>query len=267
MRRTMRAGVLVAALMVGVGCTTVAPDAGQEAVLVMKPVLFGQGGVDSTPVPTGLQYVAFTTWPVYVDMRPTQVDVVIDDAMSADNVPLDFSAAIRVQVRDSVRLIEHFGPDWFANNVGREFDNRIRTAIKRYRLNDVAGSPEVAAAIDLEVSTEMTDYMKAAGIPVDIIGVAVGRANPPDSIRTQREATAAQQQRLETERQTLIAEQVRENAEAQRAKSDNAYREGMRLSPEQFVELEKLKAFTSACGDGKCTILMGTGANALLTLK
>ena len=42
-------------------CSTVQPDAGHEAVLVRKPLIFGSGGVDETPVKTGLKYVAFTT--------------------------------------------------------------------------------------------------------------------------------------------------------------------------------------------------------------
>ena len=35
-------------------CSTVQPDAGHEAVLVRKPLIFGSGGVDPTPVKTGL---------------------------------------------------------------------------------------------------------------------------------------------------------------------------------------------------------------------
>ena len=40
-------------------CTSVTPDAGQEAVLVHKPWFFGTGGVDNTPVETGLEYTWF----------------------------------------------------------------------------------------------------------------------------------------------------------------------------------------------------------------
>lgn len=40
--------LLVVAL--AIGCRTVQPDAGHEAVLVRKPLIFGSGGVDPTPV-------------------------------------------------------------------------------------------------------------------------------------------------------------------------------------------------------------------------
>ena len=38
---------LMAVLAIGCGFKTVAPDAGHEAVLIRKPLLFGSGGVDS----------------------------------------------------------------------------------------------------------------------------------------------------------------------------------------------------------------------------
>ena len=44
-----------------VGCTTVRPNAGHEGVLIRKPMIFGSGGVDPTPVKTGLRYIAWTT--------------------------------------------------------------------------------------------------------------------------------------------------------------------------------------------------------------
>ena len=37
-----------------VGCHGVCPEADEESVLIMKPWLIGHGGVDMTPVTTGL---------------------------------------------------------------------------------------------------------------------------------------------------------------------------------------------------------------------
>ena len=49
--------VVVLLVAAAAACRTVTPDAGHEAVLVRKPLIFGSGGVDSTPVKTcGIAY-------------------------------------------------------------------------------------------------------------------------------------------------------------------------------------------------------------------
>ena len=102
---------LVAVLAMGCGFRTVAPDAGHEAVLIRKPLLFGSGGVDSRPVKPGLQYIAWTTQAVDVNMQPARVDAEFDDLMTADGVPIDFHAVISYIVIDSVKLVRDFGAD------------------------------------------------------------------------------------------------------------------------------------------------------------
>lgn len=74
-----------------------------------------------------------------------------------------------------------------------------------------------------------------------LVQVTVGKANPPDAIKNQRIATAEQQQRALTEQQKKLAEDQREQAELSRAKADNAYRNAMTLSAEQFLRLETIK--------------------------
>jgi hypothetical protein len=83
--------------------------------------------------------------------------------------------------------------------------------------------------------------------------VTLGRANPPDAIKHQRIATAEQEQRVNTERQRKLAEDMRRGSEESRAVADNAYREAMRLSPEQFLQLEQIKMLHDVCGGGKCS--------------
>ncbi len=61
---------LFLALVLSIGCSSAAPDAGHEAVLISKPFFIGSGGVDPNPVRTGRVYIAFSTQAVMVDMRP-----------------------------------------------------------------------------------------------------------------------------------------------------------------------------------------------------
>lgn len=246
--------VMVAALA---ACSSVTPNAGQEAVLIRKPLLFGSGGVDSSPVPPGRRFEAWTTDAQYVEMRPLQVNVEFDDLMSRDGVPLDFDAAVRYQITDSVKLVTGFGADdgFFARNLERPFRDAVRDAVKKRGMNETAIDATASEAIDAEVTAATEGVIASAGLPIRLIDVTLGRANPPDAIKSQRIETAAQEQRINTERQTKLAEDQRLESERARAAADNAYREAMPLSPEQFLTLESIKAMREVCGGGKCSFV------------
>jgi regulator of protease activity HflC (stomatin/prohibitin superfamily) len=248
-------------------CTTVAPDAGFEAVIVRKPFLFGHGGVDETPVKTGRSYFAVSSSAIYIDVRPLQFQEHFEDLMSSDGVPLDFDAALRLQVTNSVAVIRDFGPEWYQRNVSAVFRKLVRDAVKQHSMNETAISASAAEEIDGNVSASLTKYLADAQLPVRLIDVTLGRANPPDAIKHQRVATAEQEQRSNTERQRKLAEDQRKEAEAARAAADNAYREAMRLSPDQFLQLEQIKMLHEVCGGGKCTFLLGNGAVPTLNVK
>jgi regulator of protease activity HflC (stomatin/prohibitin superfamily) len=231
---------------------------GEEAVLVDKPLVWGHGGVRSEPVKTGRTYIWPTTDSIPVEMRPQQFSEKFADLMSRDGVPLDFDAALRTQVLDSVALIEKFGEQWYENNVAVEFRNRVRQSVRKYGMNETAIDTAAVEKIDVEVSEALDSYLKSAGIPVKLIQVTVGKANPPDMIKTQRIETAREEQRKLTEDQRKKAEDARLEAETSRAAADNAYRTSMDLSPEQFVTMEAIKAQREVCKDGNCTFVIGT---------
>jgi hypothetical protein len=138
MKKSGFAAMAASLLLACTGCTVVSPDAGQQAVLIDKPILFGHGGVRDQPVTTGLTYTWFSTnriyvnmfpqqydrdqpvttgltytWfstnRIYVNMFPQQYDGNFGDLMSSDGVPLDFHAIIRLQVVDPVVLVKNFG--------------------------------------------------------------------------------------------------------------------------------------------------------------
>lgn len=263
-------GTFVSIFVIGVisllGLFSVKPDAGQEAVLIHKPLIWGKGGVDPTPVVTGRKYVWWTTDAIYVDKRPQQFPEHFDDLMSKDGVPLDFDAALRTQVLDSVALIQKYGEKWYENNVQVEFKNRVRQAVRKHGMNETAIDTTAIDAIDVEVTAAMETYLKSADIPVKLVQVTVGKANPPDSIKNQRIATASEQQRKLTEDQRKLAEDARLAAETSRAKADNAYRDALGLSSEQFVTMEGIKMQRDVCTHGSCTFVIGTNGGIVLPL-
>lgn len=251
------------------GCTVVSPDAGQQAVLIDKPVIFGHGGVRPEPVSTGLTYTWFSTHKIYVNMFPQQYDGNFSDLMSSDGVPLDFHAIIRLQVVDPVALVKNFGQDWYKNNVEQEFFNRVRSAVKKHGMNETAIQTTAIDEIDSEVSREMTEYLRDNQLPIRLLKITVGKANPPDAVRNQRVETAQQEQRVLTEHKRDLAEQARKAAEQSRAEADNAYRVAMNLNPAQFVEMERIRMQSAVCAtkDAKCTFIIGGQLAPVLDVK
>jgi hypothetical protein len=248
------------------GCSVYSPDAGHQVVLIEKPMLFGHGGVDPVPVTTGRTFTAATTDGVDVNMQPQRYEQELDDTMSADGVPLGFHAIINLQVTDAVTIVKNFGPNWYKNNVEQEFAQQVRQAVRKRGMNEMAINTTAIDAVDTEVESGMAAYLSAKGLPVKLITMTVGRANPPDAIKNQRIETAAQEQRVQTEKQIAQAEDQRKNAETARAAADNAYRQAIGLTPEQYVQLKRIEMEVKVCSEGKCTFIENGGAVPALTV-
>lgn len=258
------AALAVAVLVVSVvGCKSFAPNAGHEIVLVKKPIFFGHGGVDPTPIKTGRTYAAMSTDGIDVNMQPHKYETELPDTMTSDGVPITFHAIMVLKVTDSVSLIKNFGPEWYANNPEEPFKTMVRQAVRKRGMNETAISTVALDSIDSEIRDQLVAFMKEKSLPVELVTMTVGKANPPDSVKTQRIATATQEQRIQTEQQTKLAEDQRAAAETSRARADNAYREAMGLSPQQFIQLETVKMQREVCGEqGKatCTFIQSGGA-------
>lgn len=244
----------LAAFGCSTGCMSTV-DAGYQGVLVKKPWVFGHGGVDKEPVATGLTWTAPTTEVVRVNIQPAQFEMQFNDFMSKDAVPLDFHTVIRLQVTDAVKLVDRFGPDWYKNNIGRELENRVRTAVKKHGMNETAIETTAIDQIDAEVSAAMEKYIKEVDLPVKLIAITVGRANPPDSIKTARENTASEQQRLIMEQQRAKAEEARALAEEKRGLADKSYAEKFGITSDAYVKLKQVEMCAASKG---CTLILGS---------
>jgi len=257
------------ALILG-GCSVYAPDAGHQVVLVEKPWFFGHGGVNPEPVTTGRTWAAITTDGVDVSMQPQRFEQDMSDTMSADGVPLGFHAMITLQVTDAVALVKNFGPNWYQNNVEPQFMQDIRQSVRNHGMNEVAINSSAIDAIDNEVRGQLESFFNSSHIPVRILSMTVGRAIPPDAIKDQRIQTAAQEQRIQTEKEVTLAEEQRAKAEAARAVADNAYRQAIGLSPAQFIELQRIQMQGVVCGpNGKanCTYIQNGAATPTLEVN
>ncbi len=234
-------------------CSTVEPNAGEEAVLTYKPILFGHGGVDTAPVKTGLQYIALTTTATVVDMKPQRIDLMFDDLMTSSGVPIDFHAVLTYQILDTVQYDDKTTqPGFFARNLDQPFRTAVRDEVKNHDMQSMAITASAADAVDTAVTTHLERLIKETDVPIRLIDLSLGRANPPDAIKTQRIETAAQEQRIITEQQRKLAEDQRKMAEESRAAADAAYNNKMSLSPTQYVELENIKMQKEVCAKSTC---------------
>jgi regulator of protease activity HflC (stomatin/prohibitin superfamily) len=251
--------LIIIALALG-ACSVYSPDAGHEVVLVAKPWFFGHGGVEPQPVKPGRTFAAITTEGIDVYMQPQKFETEMHDTMTSDGVPISFHAIVVLQVADSVALITNFGPNWYQNNLEEQFKTMVRQAVRKRGMNETAISTTALDAIDGEIRDALIAFIKEKGLPVRLITMTVGRANPPDSIKNQRIETATQEQRVQTEKQIKLAEDQRKAAEESRAAADNAYRQAIGLSPEQYVQLKRIEMERAVCNEGKCTFIENAGA-------
>jgi hypothetical protein len=246
MKKKSMLSVLSLCLMLGMNsCINVAPGAGEEAVLIHKPYIFGHGGIDEKPVETGRQYEWFSTSYVIVSMLPQKFDEKLDDAASNDNTLLDFNTQIQLQVEDnkSPVLIKNYGKDWYVNVIQEVYRNTVRNYISKFGPFDLMSNREVLDSINFAVKNDMERYIdelsvKSGELPIDVVNVVVGRAIPNEKQKAEMDNTAAATQAKRTEESRYEMLKAKEAAERQRAIADKAYQVEMGLSADQFIQLK-----------------------------
>jgi regulator of protease activity HflC (stomatin/prohibitin superfamily) len=134
-------------------------------------------------------------------------------------------------------------------------------------MNEMAIQVTAAEEVDSAVTGHLQSIIQATGVPVKLIDLSLGRANPPDAILHQRVETAAQEQRINTEKQKKLAEDQRKLAEESRAAADQAYNQKMGLNTEQYVALQAIQMQRDVCAKGTCTFIYGASATPMLNLR
>ena len=262
------------ACMMLASCTVVAPEAGEEGVKVHKPWVFGSGGVDMTPVETGLQYTWLSTDYVIVNMLPQAYDEDLDDATSNDNTLLDFNTQIQLQVKDNMSpvLVKNYGVNWYNSVIKEVYRNTVRGYISKYGPFDLMSNREVLDSINLFVKNDIQNYIKVLSskqgeLPIDVVNVVVGRAIPNERQKAEMDATAAATQAKRTEesrRDMLVA---REAAERQRAIADKAYQEELGLTTDQFIQLRAWEIIKDKNGANIDVLFNADGTNKMWNVR
>lgn len=265
MKKTLLS-IYILSLVLLSGCSVIEPDATDVAVIIDRPYFFGSGGVRDEVIPGGTRHYDYlSAKAVYIKMNPQQRPVAFDDFASQDNILLDFETNIQYQIIDAPKLVSKFGGDWFDNNLKSQYTAIVRDEVKKYPMSDMMSSPETAKKIDDEVTTKVTALIKEVGLPIKILNITLGRAIPNKNVLDQMNKTAEQQQRVKTLAAAVEAEKEREKEQKAKADADNAYRNKMGLSPEQYLVREIAEINANACkAAASCTVVP---ASASITIR
>lgn len=249
------------------GCTRISVEPGQEAIKIRKPWIFGHGGIVEEPIPTGLSYAALSSDYVSVDVTPVLFDEEFNDIMPKDNNPVDYHAAVRIQITDSVKLVKKYGvwyqkdsdnkyalSRWYVTNVQRPFQNMNRNQVRHYSMPELALNQDVVENVERQLEKELTDFFKKNDMPAKVIEISLGRISPQKEIIDAYNETGVQQQRAKTEAQRANAEVARKQAETARAQADRAYQDAMGLTAQQYIQLQQIKM----CAEkANCSVFLG----------
>lgn len=249
-------------------------NAEEKGVIVSQPYFFGSNGVKPDVLPPGGYWVWKSNKVFGVHTLPQQVSEQFADMMSSDSIPVTFDAHLNYVTTDPVTFVKSWGDNWYAANVQQMFRTVARDECKRYKMNELISNPTTARAIEVQILKEVQAFAVAKKMPMTFTSVNIGSINPNKDVMNEIAQTAVQQQRQRTEGEKKKAEDNRRMTEVSRAAADNAYREAMKLAPEQYIRLEAVKAYSHAAEEcaknDKCTMILtqpGNDVKATLGVK
>ena len=260
------------ALVMTCSCHGVKPNADEEAVLIYKPWFFGHGGIDMTPVESGLTWCVWTTDAVTFKIVPVKNQVDMNDLFSDDNTPLDFHTVIITQIQKgkSPILLQNYGEDWFNTNIYNYYCNLVRDHISQHSPFDLMSNRAILNEIDDKVLKQMRDYVaelsKDKEFPVTIRQVTIGKATPNEEQLAEMNKTARAVQAKQTQEREAEVQLAREKAERQRAIADKAYMDEMHLSAADFISLKWIETIANKEG-ANIDVLVGGNTSQMWNVR
>ena len=234
---------IIAFILTILSCSREAVDANEEGVFIMKPYIFGKGGVSNSPLTYGSEWKVFSTDFVKFIMSPKQYEEPFEDLVAKDNNLVNTNAYLTLQIETgrTPDLLKNFGEDWYVNNVQETFRKITRDKLCEYGMFELTTNRQVYVEINSDIDNSLREYFVERGLPVVIKSVVISRAQPSKGVLEEIDRTGVQMQAKLTQSKRIETEQAREDAELARAKADKAYMKEMNLSAGQFIELRALE--------------------------
>ena len=261
--KTLRAVFIVAVFVILTSfmqsCTIVTVEPGEVAVLTDQPWFFGHGGVRPQTVSTGRSYTWISTDYEKYTVTPIMYEEHFENIMTSDNNPVSFSAYIKISVKGDSAAYLHktFLAEWYKNNVQPKFRTKVRDKACMYEMFKLTTDRTVSTKMESELVAEMTQYVNKIKIPVIVEEVNIGSVQPQPDVLAEIAQTAVKVQNQKTQDAEKAAQIKRQGAETERAIADQAYKNNMGLTNDQFIQLKTIEMYEKAAKEGT-TFLFGS---------
>lgn len=250
--------ISIVAMLTMTSCTYESIDENQVGILVQRPYLFGSDGTQV--LHPGRHVIAESSSLYLMDATPHRFVEKFTNLTTKDksDVDFDFTFVMKIDPDKADVLYRGWGFEWYERNLEKEFRRSIRNKGMSYDMSLITSDPKIAKEIEDHVIEECRDIIKELKMPIGLVSVSMGKAEPPKEVLDERSATAAAKQR----ENTLIQigknlDQEKEN-EGKRAVKDQEYMKKMNLSTTQFVQLEQLRVQEVAYKKAQTVIVDGS---------
>jgi regulator of protease activity HflC (stomatin/prohibitin superfamily) len=257
-------------------CSLQGIDSGSEGVMVMKPYIFGSGGISNTPLEAGRHTIAISTDVIVYDIKPVKFTEDFDDVITNDNNPVDFTAFITLKINEgeSPKLHKSFGTKWYSNNVEEQFRAKLRGYCSQFKMFTLTTDRSVLDSLEVTIKNEMQKYITELEMPVKVIEITIGKVTPPREVLAETTKTAAEKQAIKTQEAREDKENARRNADRAKALADMEYKNTFTgMSVDQYLHLRALEIekekIEMVKGKQNVSIIMSSGGSidAVKTIK
>lgn len=257
----MKKLLLTVAVTLAVGTTACTPSkvaGGEEGVMTKQPYIFGSGGVDPTPISTGLQYTALSTKVDRYNIKAVRYTENFVDLTASDNVAIDFDSYLTLKIISgkTPKLHELSGKDWYKNKVQDYYRQAVRNELRTRSSIDLRTNPQVITETQTIILDIMQKYIADIDLPVKVVKVVTGKVIPPNELLKEAAKTAAEKQKIKTQEARILTEEKRALAETNAALADKAYADEFNMNTEQFLRNKQLDIMAKAVETGEVNLIM-----------
>lgn len=243
LKKSVVSMLLITLALFNTSCHRAAPEPGFHTVLIMKPLIFGSGGIDKDVVKEGATICAPTTSTITVQMSPSTRTIQLDDYTTADNNHVDMELNLMVQCTDAYELISKFGENWYEDNLVKKVSDIMREKVLGINMFDLKGNAIIQDSVRTLAFNEFKDYVDRIGMPIRVNDLLINSIIPPAGIMQETENTGVQRQRMITFNAQRNAEQARKEVEELKAKADMAYKTQMGFNNDQYIKAKALEVY------------------------